>query len=99
MIWFWSMRTLFDQERTAAALEAAAYMRWVETRERRSPTDEEVDLWVKGSLDRDGFAFDSEEVKVSAILALRMNIDLVHAFITSTDFFDALDELTKTDSP
>ena len=67
-------------------------MRWVETRQHRSATDEEVDSWIRGSLDRDGFASNVEEVKVIAILALTMNIDLVHSFIASTQFFDALDK-------
>ncbi len=34
-----------------------------------------------------------------AILALTMNVDLVHAFITSAQFFDALDKASKTNGP
>jgi hypothetical protein len=61
---FWLKRALTEQDRVAAALETAAYMRWVETREKRI-----------------------------AVLALSTNLDLVHAFITSTKFFEALDAL------
>jgi len=45
-----------EQKRISSALEATAFMRWVETRQRKPPTNEEVDLWIKGCLDRDGFA-------------------------------------------
>jgi hypothetical protein len=37
----------------------------------------------------------SDDVKMIAILALSMNLDLVHAFITSTKFFEALDALAR----
>ena len=100
MRWFGRRHAHSDQTRTAAALEAAGYMRWVETRQRRSATDEEVDLWIEGSLDRDGFALNAKEVKMITILELSMNIDLVHSFIVSTQFFDALDKAASvSESP
>jgi hypothetical protein len=88
----WRKRALTEQERIAAALEAAAYMRWVETRQKRSPDDNAVDLYIKGVLDRKHLKSTPEDLKIIAILALSMNIDLVHAFISSTKFFEASDE-------
>jgi hypothetical protein len=88
----WRKRALTEQGRAAAALEAAAYMRWVETRQKRSPDDSAVDLYIKGVLDRKHLKATPDDIKLIAILALSMNIDLVHAFISSTKFFEALDD-------
>src|SRR5258708_7277824 len=83
---FWLKRPLTEQDRVAAALETAAYMRWVETREKRSPADTAVDLYIKGILDRKHLKTTSDDLKMIAVLALSTNLDLVHAFITSTKF-------------
>ena len=90
---FWLKRALTEQDRVAAALETAAYMRWVETREKRSPADTAVDLYIKGILDRKHLKTTSDDLKMIAVLAPSTNLDLVHAFITSTKFFEALDAL------
>ena len=76
-----------------ASIISTCYMRWVETREKRSPADTAVDLYIKGILDRKHLKTTSDDLRMIAVLALSTNLDLVHAFITSTKFFEALDAL------
>lgn len=99
MKFFKKKRALTDQDQMLAALEAAAYMRWVETRQNNSPTDRAVDLYISGILDRERLNVTTNDVKTIAILALTMNMDLVHSYIDSTKFFDRLDQAAKQASP
>jgi hypothetical protein len=92
---FGGKRVLTEQDRIAIAVEAAAYVRWVETRQKKSPSDEAVDLYIKGALDRERLKGVANDVKMIAILALTMNVDLVHSYIAGTNFFERLDDATS----
>src|SRR5258708_31049131 len=84
---FWLKRALTEQDRVAAALETAAYMRWVETREKRSPADTAVDLYIKAILDRKHLKTTSDDLQMIAVLALSTNLIIINSLITSTHFF------------
>ena len=80
------------------ALEAAAYMRWAETRMKRSPTSQAVDLYVQGVLDREEFAWSAVDIQQIAILATSLNLDLVERFATERGMFDLLDRAAAEQS-
>jgi hypothetical protein len=88
-------KALSDRSRMAVALDAAAYMRWVETRKGQSPTADMTEQFIKGSLDREGYSYDSEEIQLIEILALSIKIDVVETFIEQSNVFAVLDAAAK----
>ena len=77
-------KSLSDPMRMSTALHAAAYMRWVEMRKGVSPSQSDMQRYIKGWLDADGYAYDSDDLKMIDLLALSLNIDMVHTFITDS---------------
>jgi hypothetical protein len=75
-----------------AALHAAAYMRWVETRKFASPSAHDTQRFIQGLLDVGGFAYEPDEPQMIEILGLAANLDMVHAFIKENEIFEKLDQ-------
>jgi hypothetical protein len=84
-------KSLSDPVRMSTALHAAAYMRWVETRKGVSPSQSDMQRYIRGWLDADGYAHEPDDLKMIDILALSLNIDMVHTFITESGIFEQLD--------
>lgn len=91
-----AQKTLSDRARMSIALNAAAYMRWVETRKGRSPTAAMAQQFIKGTLSTEGYSYSRDEPETIESLALSLNVDMVEAFIKQTDCFEALDRAAKT---
>jgi hypothetical protein len=85
-----------DRARMAVASEAAAYMRWVETRKGQSSTPAMTQQYVKGALDRAGYSYDADEPQIIEVLALSLHAAIVEQFIKDSRSFDALDRASKT---
>ena len=88
-------KPLSDEVRMSIALQAAAYMRWMETRKGVSPSQSDMRRYIRGWLDAEGYVYSSEDFKVIDILALGMNIDMVHTFITESGIFEQLDRASE----
>jgi hypothetical protein len=84
-------KSVTDEDRVIIGLNAAAYMRWVETRKGASPPAQAIQGFIKGFLDADGFAYAADEPKRIEILALAFDAETVQAFIKENGFFETLD--------
>src|SRR5436309_3459734 len=84
--------TATDRQRVAIALRAAAYMRWIETRQQRTPGPKERDAWIGGLLEAEGLDACKDEIYLTELLALTMDIEVVEHFISSNGYFRKLDE-------
>jgi hypothetical protein len=87
---------LTEPARFLTALHAASYMRWVETRKGRTPAANEIQLYVRGLLDSQGFSYEADDPRTIEILALTINFDVVHSFIENNGIFDKLDRAAKS---
>jgi hypothetical protein len=84
-------KPLTDPARMLTALQAAAYMRWVEVRKRQSPSPEMVQQAIRGILDGEGFSYKPDEPQMIEILALSLNVDMVENFIRQSGMFEKLE--------
>ena len=73
------------------ALYTAAYMRWLQTRERRLPLPQEDYGYIEGLCDTEGYAHEPQDVEIIAALALTFDREAVHAFARDSEFFEQLD--------
>jgi hypothetical protein len=92
-------KTLSDPMRMFVGLQAAAYMRWVETRKGASPSSHDTQRFIQGLLDNDRFSYESNDLQMIELLALATDLDLVHAFIRDNDFFVKLDRAAQPRKP
>ena|SRR6476659_912241 len=84
-------KVLTEKVRASMALYAAAYMRWLQTRERRTPLPQEIYGYIEGLCDTEGFARESQDVEIIAALALTFDREAVNAFARANGFFEQLD--------
>jgi hypothetical protein len=85
-------KPLTEPLRIVAALHAAAYMRWIETRKGQSATARDVRRFIEGLLDTERLFYDADEPQRIEILALSLNLDMVHAFISENKIFEKMDQ-------
>lgn len=88
-------KPLNEPFRMLVALQAAAYMRWVETRKASLATAEDTQRFIQGLLDADDFFYEPDDPRMIELLALDVNLDDVDAFISKTGYFEVLDRAVK----
>jgi hypothetical protein len=88
-------RLLTDATQMIFALNAAAYMRWVEVREGRSSTTESMTQFIKGQLEAEQFSFAPDEPQIIELLAIALNVDVVERYIEQYGIFDDLDKASS----
>ena len=76
---------------TSIALYTAAYKRWLQIREGRTPLAQEIYGYIEGLCDTEGYARESKDVEIIAALALTFDREAVHAFARDSGFFQQLD--------
>jgi len=81
-----------DLDRAIIGVNAAAYMRWVETRKGVSPSSQETQGFVRGFLNTEGFTYTADEPGIIELSALASDVDTVDAFIKENRFFETLDQ-------
>ena len=81
-----------DLDRAIIGVNAAAYMRWVETRKGVSPSSQETQGFVRGFLNTEGFTYTADEPGIIELSALACDVDTVDAFIKENRFFETLDQ-------
>jgi len=77
------------------ALQAAAYMRWVETRKGAPPTADDAQRFIQGLLDADDVSYELDDPQMIELLTLAVDLDEVDAFINKTGYFEKLDQAIK----
>jgi hypothetical protein len=92
-------RTVNDRTRMSVGLVAAAYMRWVETRNGQPPTSEMTQAFISGTLDDEGYRYDVDEPLRIELVALTVQIDVVEAFIKQSGIFGDLDRAANQKEP
>src|SRR5215475_16124902 len=85
-------KTITEKTRAALALYTAAYMRWLQLRERRAPLPQEIYGYIEGLCDTEGYARESKDVEIIAALALTFDRQAVDAFARANGFFEQLDQ-------
>jgi hypothetical protein len=88
-------KPLTEPFRMLVALQAAAYIRWVETRKGAPPTADDTQRFIQGLLDADDFSYELEDPQMIELLALAVKLDEVDAFISKTGYFEKLDRAVK----
>jgi hypothetical protein len=84
-----------SEQEIAVAVRAAAYVRWVELREKRSPRDEERYEWIRTLLASDDLrSLDSDVFKIDK-MALVLEADGVMLWAKDHKYFEALDEVRR----
>lgn len=91
-----SEKPLTEQVKMGVALNAAAYMRWVEIRLERSSHGAGIVGAIRGVLDNDGISYTNDDCKQIEILALALNVDMVEAYIKESEIFDEFDRAYRT---
>ena len=83
------------EQDAAVAMRAAAYMRWVELRENRTPGDEERHEWIRSLLAGDDLrSLDSDVIRIDHV-ALALKPGGVNMWAKEHKYFEALDELRR----
>ena len=89
------MKKLDQENLTALALETAAYIQWVEVRSEYSASNEMIDHYTRGLLEREGYAVTPDSMQAIAILASSLNPDTVYEFINSSGLFADFDRASR----
>ena len=84
-------KAITEKARASIALYTAAYMRWLQIRERRAPLPQEIYGYIEGLCDTEGYARESKDVEIIAALALTFDREAVHAFARDSALFEQLD--------
>ena len=84
-------KVITEKARASIALYTAAYMRWLQIREGRTPLAQEIYGYIEGLCDTEGYARESRDVEIIAALALTFDREAVHAFARDSGFFQQLD--------
>lgn len=84
-------KVVTDRVRGIISLNAAAYMRWVETRKGVTPSAHDIQQYVRGALDEEGFSYDADEPQTIELLAIAWKVEVVDAYIKQSGFFEDLD--------
>jgi hypothetical protein len=77
-------KTLNDRTRSIFGLEAACFIHWVETRKKATPAQDDIDRWIQGALDREGFAYTPDDIQMIAILGLCTSREAVEKCLSMT---------------
>ena len=72
-------KAITEKARASLGLYTAADVRWLQTRERRLPSPQEVYGYIEGLCDTEGYARESQDVKIIAALALTFDLEVIHA--------------------
>jgi len=87
--------TADSEKKIAVAVRAAAYRRWVEVRENRTPGHEERHEWIRSLLAGENLrSLDSDVIKVDH-LAQALAPDAVLLWAKEHKYFEALDDLRR----
>ena len=84
-------KAITAKAQASLALFTAAYMRWLQTREHRSASPQEIYGYIEALCDTEGYARESKDVEIIAALALTFDREAVHAFARDSGFFEQLD--------
>jgi hypothetical protein len=82
---------LSEADRVRAALEAAAYLRWHESRAGKTPTSEMTQRYILGFMNDGHFVYDTNDLTAIELLALSMDTRVVEAFIAENSITEKLD--------
>ena len=85
-------KELSEPARLNAAFLAASYMRWYEVRRGHSPSSDQIQEYIRGTLDSYLFSYEPDEPAMIEILALSLAIDGVEAFMREHSLLEKLDE-------
>jgi hypothetical protein len=86
-----TLKPLTERARMAVALNAAAYIKWVEVRHGETPDTEMMQECIRGLLDEQGFSYEANEPQMIEVLSLALEATLVDSFIQKSGIFEDLD--------
>ena len=86
-----ALEPLTERARMAVALNAAAYIKWIEDRHGETPDSETMQQCIRGLLDEQGFSYAENEPQMIEVLALALDAAIVEIFIQESGIFEALD--------
>jgi hypothetical protein len=84
-----------DRVRVIVGLNAAAFMCWVETRKGKTPSSHDIQQYIKGQLDAEGFTYDADEPKIIELVAIATSSDTVDRYIKESGFFEDFDQAMR----